>query len=317
MLVGALGAAVATGSAHAQSPIEPQPPGKTQPQPFPTSTPAKPGAPPPAQVTPASPAQPQQPGQPQPGQPQPGQPTSIGIAPLTETLTPTPQSTPTMPATWTPLPTHTVTNTPTVTPFPAFLPRVTPTLAWPTPGPSAFFVSRYLATSMDPLIPLGGSGVLRGRVVDWRGIGLNNFRVQATGPRGQVETFTTADGQYTMVNMAPGEYDVGLPDYQGEQARAIPIVALSATALDWVEASRNQAPATVVATTATPAPTRSPTPLEIQRAPTTAARPPPFQIEVTDIANRALEQLVNAFLTGIAIVSLTAVVVIGLTRRRR
>lgn len=311
MLVGALGAAIATGSANAQSPIEPQPPGKTQPQPFPISTPAKPGGPPPAQVTPASPAQP-----PQPGQPQPGQPTSIGTPP-TETLTLTPLSTPTMTATSTPLPTHTVTNTPTVTPFPTFVPRVTPTLAWPTPGPSAFFVSRYLATAMDPLIPIGGSGVLRGRVVDWRGLGLNNFRVQATGPRGQVETFTTADGQYTMVNMAPGEYDVGLPDYQGEPARGIPIVALSATALDWVEASRNQAPATAVATTAAPAPTRSPTPLEIQRAPTTAARPPPFQIEATDIASRALEQLVNAFLLGIAIVSLTAVVVIGLTRRRR
>src|SRR5207302_1329182 len=84
--------------------------------------------------------------------------------------------------------------------------------ARPTPGPSAFFLSRYLATALDPTVPLASGGLLRGRVLDWRGIGLNAFRLQARGPVGQIETSTTADGQYTLVNVAPGEYELSLPD---------------------------------------------------------------------------------------------------------
>ena len=54
---------------------------------------------------------------------------------------------------------------PTITPFPTFVPRVTPTLAWPTPGPSAYFLSRYMATALDPTLALSPGGVLRGRVL--------------------------------------------------------------------------------------------------------------------------------------------------------
>jgi hypothetical protein len=200
------------------------------------------------------------------------------------------------------------------------VPRVTPTLAWPTPGPSAFFLSRYMATALDPTLSLGAAGVLRGRVLDWRGIGLNAFRIQARGPTGQVETSTTADGQYTMVNMAPGEYEVLLPDYASEPAKGIPITAGNATTVDWQEASRSQGEPTRAAGSPTAPPTRTATPVPanlIQRPAASPARPPPTQIEIVDIGMRAIEQLVNWFLTGVAAVSLIAVVVIALTRRRR
>ncbi|HEY3109383.1 MAG TPA: carboxypeptidase-like regulatory domain-containing protein [Chloroflexota bacterium] len=284
-----------------------QAPGKPPAQPFPTSTPvgvSQPGQPPGALV----------PVQPQPGQPaQPAPP-----PPPPPTFTPAPP--PITPPTWTPLPTHTVTSTPTITPFPTFIPRVTPTLAWPTPGPSAFFLSRYMATALDPMLSLSAGGVLRGRVLDWRGIGLNAFRIQARGPVGQVETSTTADGQYTMINMAPGEYEVLLPDYGSEPAKGIPITAGNATTVDWQEASRSQGEPTRAPGSPTAPPTRTATPVPanlIQRPAASPSRPPPTQIEIVDIATRAIEQLVNWFLTGVAAVSLIAVVVIALTRRRR
>jgi hypothetical protein len=287
------------GGASAQAPIGgggPPAPGKPpQIQPLPTSTPAA--------LLP----------QPAPGQPGPP-PTPAPPA------TATPAATPTTPATWTPLPTPTATNTPTITPFPTFVPRITPTLAWPTPGPSAFFLSRYLATSLEPSLTLNAGGMLRGRVLDWRGIGLNAFRVQARGRVGQLETSTTADGQYTITNVAPGEYDVLLPDYSSEPARAIPIVAGNATTLDWQEASRRQGEPTGAAGSPTTLPTRAataaPTNL-IQRPAASPARPPPAQIEFLDIGQRAIEQLVNSFLTGVAVVVLIAVVVVALTRWRR
>jgi hypothetical protein len=169
-------------------------------------------------------------------------------------------------------------------------------------------------------LSLGSAGALRGRVLDWRGIGLNAFRIQARGPAGQVETSTTADGQYTMLNMAPGEYEVLLPDYASEPAKGIPILAGNATTVDWQEASRSQGEPTLAPGSPTAAPTRTATPVPanlIQRPVASPARPPPAQIEIVDIGTRAIEQLINWFLTGVAAVSLIAVVVIALTRRRR
>jgi hypothetical protein len=265
------------------------------------------------------PSQPGPVGQPPPGQPAPGQP-APAQTPGQPTASPTPFLTPTIPPTWTPLPTPTVTNTPTQTPYPTFIPRVTPTLAWPTPGPSAFFMSRYLATAIDPTVPLSSGGLLRGRVLDWRGIGLNAFRIQARGPVGQIETSTTADGQYTIVNVAPGEYEVSLPDYRSEPAKGIPVVGGSATTVDWIEASRQQGEPTQVAGSPTSEPSRTATPVPaalVQRPPNAPGRAAPTQIEIVSMAQRALELLVNSFLTGVAGVSLLAVVVIALTRRKR
>jgi hypothetical protein len=331
-LAAALWLLLGAGAASAQAPIGggPPPPGKPPPpQPFPTSTPVplvQPGQPPPAQPPAAQPpaaqppaAQPP-PGQPPPGQPPPGQQPPAPAPPSAPPPTFTPAATPTTPPTWTPLPTPTVTNTPTITPFPTFVPRVTPTLAWPTPGPSAFFLSRYMATSLEPALSLSSGGVLRGRVLDWRGIGINAFRIQARGRVGQVETSTTADGQYTMVNLAPGEYEILLPDYTSEPAKGIPVVAGNATTLDWQEASRTQGEPTPLPGSPTALPTRTATPVPanlIQRPAASPARPPPTQVEILDIAMRAVEQLVNWFLTGVAAVSLIAVVVVALTRRRR
>jgi hypothetical protein len=222
--------------------------------------------------------------------------------------------------TWTPLPTATATPTATVTPYPTFVPQVTPTLAWPTPAPGAYFRSRYLASVPDPSIPLqSGGGILRGRVVDWRGIGLDRFRIHAVSDKGQMETATLGDGGYTFLNVPPGMYEVVLPDYAAEPAKGVPVVGGRATTLDWQESNRVEgAPVVITPTVAlSPSPTPSPVPAQlIQRPPSSPARPPPLEVVAVGIVARAAETLANAFVTGAAVVAVAAAITIALVRWR-
>lgn len=291
-------------AASAQAPIgggNLTPATKPGPQPIPTSTPAPPGAPGQATST-----------------PQPGQPAQPG--PATPTWTPIP--TMTLPPTFTPIPTWTptVTSTSTPSPFPTFVPRVTPTLAWPTPAPGAYFRSRYLASVPDPSIPLAsGGGVLRGRVVDWRGIGLDRFRIHISSPVGQMETATTGDGQYTFQNVPPGAYDVALPDYTSEPAKDVPVMAGRATTVDWLESTRVAGASIVLTPTValSPSPTATPVPATlIERPSSSPARPPPVEVVALGIAARAAETMWNAFLTGVALVAVAAAITIALIRWR-
>jgi len=315
VLVVALGLAATASSAAAQAPIG-GPPGQ-QPRPIPTSTPVggsnQPPAPQAAASSPTPAPAPPPPNQPGP-QPPPGQqsPTSGNQSP-TATWTPVP--------TWTPLPTPTPVNTPTPTPFPTFVPQITPTLAWPTPAPGAFFRSRFLAVAPDPSIPAAsGAGAIRGRVVDWRGIGIDHFRLHVVGEKGQAETTTLGDGQYTLLNVPPGTYDVELPDYASEPAKDIPVMAGRATTLDWVETNRNEgAPVPQITPTVAvaPSPTATPVPAAlVSRPPTNPARPPPIEVVALGIVARAAETMFNAFLTGAAIVAVAAVITIALVRWR-
>ena len=254
----------------------------------------------------------------QPGPTQPGQPAQPGVP--TPTWTPFP--TIALPPTFTPIPTWTptVTNTPSPSPYPTFVPQVTPTLAWPTPAPGAYFRSRYLGSVPDPSIQLAtGAGVLRGRVVDWRGIGLDRFRVHIAGPAGQAETATTGDGQYTFQNVAPGQYEVVLPDYTSEPARDIPIIGGRATALDWQESNRVEGAPVLFTPTVAASPSPTPTPVPaalIERPPSSPARPPPVEVVAVGIAARAAETMFNAFLTGVALVAVAAAITIALIRWR-
>jgi hypothetical protein len=240
-------------------------------------------------------------------------------------LTPLPSPTPPPPPTLTPTATLTPTQTPTrtSTPFPTYLPAATPTLAWPTPAPSAHFISRYVAMVTDPTPTTLGSGGLRGRVLDWRGIGQANFRVHAVGERMQAEGVSSADGQYQIVGLAPGNYEVRLADFRSEPARDIPIVASQITTVDWIEASRGGVapPPQPVPRTATPLPP-TPTPTAVpanlvQRPPGGPARPSPPELAVLEIISFAAGQLMTAFLTGAAVVTVAAVLTVAIARRRR
>ena len=222
--------------------------------------------------------------------------------------------------TWTPLPTPTITNTPTPSPYPTFVPQVTPTLAWPTPAPGAYFRSRYLALVPDPAVSLSsGAGVLRGRVLDWRGIGLDRFRLLAVSERGQVETSTLGDGQYTFQNLPPGMYEVTLPDYTSEPAHGVPVVGGRATTLDWQESNRVEGAPVLVTPTVpvSPSATATPVPAQlIQRPPSSPAKPPPIEVVAVGIVAQAATTMFNAFVTGVAVVAVVSAVVIALIRFR-
>ena len=296
------------GAASAQQP-PPQPkPGPTQPaQPKPGAPPVSPTAPPGflAQPTPGQPAQPAQPTEPLP-------------TPL-PTFTPIPSPPP--PPTATP----TQTPTRTVTPFPTYQPRATPTLAWPTPAPSAHFASRYVAMVADPSPVAPGAGALRGRVLDWRGIGQANFRVHAVGERMQAEGVTGGDGQYTIPGLAPGAYEVSLADFRSEVARDVPVMAAQITTLDWIEALRGgvSAPANqpnLPVPTDTPRPTATATPPPaslVDRTPVGPGRASAPEVALLQVLTTAVEQLVTAFFTGVAVVAIAAVLMVAIARRRR
>ena len=310
-IITALAAAVIAlalvGAAGAQQPAPTKPAGQP-----------KPGAPPPASPT-APPGFLAQPSPAQPGQPsQPAQPTNAVPTPL-PTFTPIPSPTPPPTAT----PTHTPTRT--VTPFPTYQPRATPTLAWPTPAPSAHFASRYVAMVADPTPAAPGAGALRGRVLDWRGIGQSNFRVHAVGERMQAEGVTGADGQYSIPGLAPGAYEVSLADFRSEVARDIPVMSGQITTLDWIEALRGgvAAPANqpnVPPPTDTPRPTATATPLPpnlVDRTPVGPGRASAPEIALLQVLTTAVEQLVTAFFTGVAVVMIAAVLMVAISRRRR
>jgi hypothetical protein len=297
--------------------VEAQQPAPTKPAPS-KPAPPKPGG---STLTPTAPAgflvppgQAPTPGQPGQPQPQPGElPTPL------PTFTPIPSPTP--PPTMTP----TQTATRTVTPFPTYIPRATPTLAWPTPAPSAHFASRYVAMVADPAPAAPGAGALRGRVLDWRGIGQSNFRVHAVGERMQAEGVTSADGQYSITGLAPGAYEVSLTDFRSEVARDLPIVAAQITTLDWIEAARGGASAPVAQPnlpppTDTPRPTATATPLPaalVDRPPVGPGRPSPPEVALLQVVTTAAEQLVTAFFTGVAVVTVATVLMVAISRRRR
>lgn len=289
----------------------------------PSQTP-KPGQPKPAPITPTAPPGVLAPGQqPPPPTPRPGG----------EAQPPASQPTITPPPTLSPLPspTATQTSTPTqsptrtVTPFPTFVPRATPTLAWPTPAPSAHFASRYVAMVADPSPVVPGAGALRGRVLDWRGIGQSNFRVHAVGERMQAEGITSADGQYTIVGVAPGSYEVSLADFRSEVAREVPVIGGQITTLDWIEAARGgvSAPVSqpnVAFPTDTPRPSSTATPVAaslVERPPVGPGRASAPELAILQVITTAAEQLVTAFFTGVAVVAIAAVVTVAISRRRR
>jgi hypothetical protein len=293
-----------------------QQPAPTKPAPA-KPAPPKPGAP---TLTPTAPAgflappgQAATPGQ--PGQTQPGEQLPTPLPTFTQLPSPTPP--PTMTPTQTP--------TRTVTPFPTYIPRATPTLAWPTPAPSAHFASRYVAMVGDPTAAALGTGAVRGRVLDWRGIGQSNFRVHAVGERMQAEGVTSADGQYTIAALAPGAYEVSLTDFRSEVARDIPVVAAQITTLDWIEAARGGASAPVAQPnlpppTDTPRPTATATPPPaalVERPPVGPGRPSPPEVALLQVVTTAAEQLVTAFFTGVAVVTVAAVLMVAISRRRR
>ncbi|HEY3079679.1 MAG TPA: carboxypeptidase-like regulatory domain-containing protein [Chloroflexota bacterium] len=167
-----------------------------------------------------------------------------------------------------------------------------------------------------------GTGGLRGRVLDWRGIGQANFRVHAAGGRMQAEGVSSADGQFQIGGLAPGPYEVRLTDFRSEAAREIPVVAGQITTIDWIEASRGGVapPPQPIPPTATPLPTATATQVPanlVQRPPTGPARPSPPELAVLQIVSAAAEQLMTAFLTGAAVVTVAAVLTVAIARRRR
>jgi hypothetical protein len=295
-----------------------QQPAPTKPAPA-KPAPPKPGAP---TLTPTAPAgflAP--PGQaPTPGQAgQPPPQSSEQLPTPLPTFTPIPSPTP--PPTMTP----SQTPTRTVTPFPTYVPRATPTLAWPTPAPSAHFASRYVAMVADPIPAAPGAGALRGRVLDWRGIGQSNFRVHAVGERMQAEGVTSADGQYSIAGLAPGAYEVSLTDFRSEVAQDVPVVAAQITTLDWIEAARGGASAPV-AQPNLPPPTDTPRPTAtatvppaslVERPPVGPGRPSAPEVALLQVVTTAAEQLVTAFFTGVAVVTVAAVLMVAISRRRR
>ncbi len=161
---------------------------------------------------------------------------------------------------------------------------------------------------------------MRGRVVDWRGLGLQNFRVQVSGDRGQAEAVTTADGHWEVLGLPPGAYDVTLPDYRSTPAGAVPVLTGQITTLDWMEASQSAGPAAAPgAPTATAAPTATPTPVPVARSPEEPARPSPPELAVLRVGAFALQRVGDAFLSGALVVVVIAVAVgaILLLRRMR
>jgi hypothetical protein len=305
-VVGVALALVLIGAASAQQPKPTQPA-----QPKPAAQPSLTPTAPPGFLAQPTPGQPGQPGLP-------AQPTEPLPTPL-PTFTPIPSPTP--PPTATP----TQTPTRTVTPFPTYQPRATPTLAWPTPAPSAHFASRYVAMVADPSPVVPGAGALRGRVLDWRGIGQANFRVHAVGERMQAEGVTSADGQYTIPGLAPGAYEVSLADFRSEVARDVPVMAAQITTLDWIEALRGgvSAPANqpnLPVPTDTPRATATATPPPaslVDRPPVGPGRPSAPEVALLQVLTTAVEQLVTAFFTGVAVVAIAAVLMVAIARRRR
>jgi len=249
---------------------------------------------------------------PTPGLPDGASLTTTATATLTETPTPTATSTQTL------TPTASPTRTPT--PYPTFLPGATPTLAWPSPGPSAFFVSRYIASVPLVAPPKSGSGGIRGRVVDWRGLGLQNFRVQVSGATAQAEAVTTADGHWEVLGLPPGAYEVTLPDYRSVPAGGVPVLTGQITTLDWIEASQSVGPDALVGVpTATAAPAATSTPVMVARSPEAPARPSPPELAILRVGAHALQRAGDAFLSGALVVMVIAVAVgaILLIRRMR
>ena len=274
-----------------------RPASRRQIQPFPTSTPV---------AGPAAAG-----GRRRPARPRPAGPAAHQPPPPPPTFTPA--ATPTTPPTWTPLPSPTVTNTPTITPFPTFLPRITPTLAWPTPGPSAYFLSRYMATALDPTLTAQrrrGPARPRRRLARHRPERLPRPGARAGRAARDRRRPPTASTRWS--TLAPGEYEVLLPDYtqragQGDPGRGRQRddrrLAGGQPQPGRADAAGRAARPRCRRRTATPVPANL-----IQRPAASPARPPPAQIEILDIGARAVEQLVNWFLTGVAVVSLIAVV---------
>ncbi|TAK21026.1 MAG: carboxypeptidase regulatory-like domain-containing protein [Chloroflexota bacterium] len=221
---------------------------------------------------------------------------------------------PTPTATLTPTitPSATATSTRTATPYPTYEPRVTPTLSWPTPGPSAFFTSRYVASTIDPTPIPRGAGALRGRVIDWRGIGLQGFRVQVHGDAAQADAVSSADGQYTISGIPPGPYEIALPDYRSEPARSIPILAGAVTTVDWIETGRGVSPLAESGTpTVIPNALVIPTPKQVlvERPPDSPARPSPPELAILKAVGFAIDRSGEAFTRGAIVVVVVATIV--------
>jgi|DewCreStandDraft_2_1066082.scaffolds.fasta_scaffold12732_3 hypothetical protein len=204
--------------------------------------------------------------------------------PPVRTLTPVARPTPLLSPTLGPSPTGTVVPTasptasltPTSTPTPTWTPRPlvlppTPTLAWPTPAPTGYFVSRYLAAA--PLSGPADAGVIRGRVMDWRGLGVGRLLLRLENGERSWTAFTAVDGFYQFADLPPGVYNLEIVGYPGLPARAVPLGPGQVVTIDFVEAQPvtptperppgRPTPTPAVTPTAepTPPPPLSPTPV--------------------------------------------------------
>jgi hypothetical protein len=126
--------------------------------------------------------------------------------------------------------TPTVTPTPSITPLPP-----TPTAARPTPLPSGYFVSVYQGQIQAPGLD---KGLIRGRVVDFRGAGIASFPITCTTSGVAYSTATGADGSYAIGGLKSGIYSIAITGYPHTPAEGIYLPPGRVISVDFVEAAR-------------------------------------------------------------------------------
>ena len=150
---------------------------------------------------------------------------------------------------------------------------------------------------------------------------MGGYQVQVLGEQFENQAATLADGQYTFTNMPPGSYRVAVVGFDADTAQSIPVLAGQITTLDWIESARVQVAPSKVEPTATAVPTATPTvpPKPAVQGPvgTPTPRPPPPDAVIGRMLGSVVDQFVNAFLTGMAVVAVAAVLMIAIIRRRR
>jgi hypothetical protein len=104
-----------------------------------------------------------------------------------------------------------------------------------TPAPTGYFVPSYLGQNAAPGLE---SGVIRGRVLDYRGFGIPNVSVSLAGNNVSLKTSAGADGGFAFGGLKPAVYNLTLAGYPADAASGIFVTAGQLVTVDFVEAEK-------------------------------------------------------------------------------